>query len=126
MRSARERLDEILRTPGFRGIAALDGDDCIGFAAGFTERWYDSRVFHLKEMCVLSARQQRGIGGEMLDTLLAELADSGVTSIYLLTVRDSRSEAFWERMGFAVSQRMIMMKRHCSVGRAVACRGTEE
>jgi hypothetical protein len=47
----------------------------------------------------------------MLAALLDHLQAAGVNSIYLLTARASLAESFYAKMGFAVSDRMIMMKR---------------
>ena len=105
------RLKDIFDTPGFLGVAACDGQQCVGFAAGCTEKWQDSTVYYLREMCVVPARQQSGVGGRMLAALLDRLQAAGVTSIYLLTARGSLAENFYAKMGFAVSERMIMMKR---------------
>jgi N-acetylglutamate synthase-like GNAT family acetyltransferase len=106
------RLQEIYNTPGFYGVVAAQDGKLLGFAMGYIEQWDKEKVFYLKEMCVKTQLQGRGIGTTILETLEDELSQMGVNKVYLLTARNSSAEAFYNKRGFYVSQKMIMMGKY--------------
>ena len=106
----RDRLDQIIRTPGFFG--AVVGEDSIsGFAFGFSEPWHEGNHFYLKEMCVDHQYQRQGLGSRLMEYLAEELTARGTRRIYLLTARGEMSEAFYSKIGFYTSPKMILMAR---------------
>jgi aminoglycoside 6'-N-acetyltransferase I len=119
------RLEELYRTPGFYGVIAYadeemvppeDSEQGLGFAMGHTERWKRGRPFYLTEMCVMPHRQRRGVGTAIMRVLCQDLAEMDVEAMYLLTLRDSPAEAFYEQCGFNVNSRMILMGKWLETG----------
>lgn len=106
-----QRFDDFYRTPGFYGLMIRDGDEVIGFALGFVERWDKSKLFYLKEMCVASASQRCGVGTALMKLLAEKLREQGVDKLYLHTARDTSAQVFYEKQDFHVSSRMIMMTK---------------
>ena len=111
--AAKGRLGEVLGTPGYYGLVALDGP-AVGFAAGYCETGYAGKVFYLKEMCVDAARQRQGIGRLLLGELQQRLARCGVVHMYLLTRRGGPAESFYAGAGYRASQRTVLMSRNLS------------
>lgn len=107
------RLEEIYRTPGFYGLVAeAEGQGVVGFAMGYAEQWQEQKHFYLKEMCVATQGQRRGIGTAIMQGLEQGLAAMDVEKIYLLTARGSSAEAFYQKCGFYISPKMIMMAKY--------------
>ena len=107
------RLEEMQRTPGSYGVVATEDNRALGFAVGYAEQWQRGRKhFYLKEMCVLPGHQRRGLGTGLMQTLCNELAQMGIEAIYLLTARESSAQAFYERLGFDVNPKMILMGKY--------------
>ena len=107
------RLEEMYRTPGSYGVIASEDNEVLGFAMGCAEQWRRGKKhFYLKEMCVLPDRQRRGIGTEIVETLCRNLTEMGIEAIYLLTARDSPAQAFYEKLGFHVNAKMIMLGKY--------------
>lgn len=106
----RERLGQILATPGFYGVVDVE-DGIVAFAMGFAEPWHEGYHFYLKEMCVAPGFQRKGIGGSLMEHLSDELTVQGVTRIYLLTARGDIAESFYQKSGFYTSPKMILMAR---------------
>jgi ribosomal protein S18 acetylase RimI-like enzyme len=107
------RLEEMYHTPGSYGVIAIDENEVLGFALGYAEQWRRGKKhFYLKEMCVLPSHQRRGIGTAIIKTLCRDLAATGAEAIYLLTARDSPAQTFYERLGFHVNAKMIMMGKY--------------
>ena len=109
MTTAAARFTDLLHTPGFYGVIAIDATEMVGFAAGYTEHWARTQHFYLKELCVAPQHQRQGIGTTLLQTICTELAARGVERISLLTSRVSPAEDFYRKRGFYVSQKMVMM-----------------
>lgn len=107
---ARNRLNDVLATPGFAGVALHQGNDLCGFALGHVEQWSTGRHFQLQEMCVRTDRQRSGIGTALINALEVRL--SGVEQLYLLTARESPAHRFYEHCGFRPARRQgVMLKR---------------
>ncbi|RYD23790.1 MAG: GNAT family N-acetyltransferase [Verrucomicrobiaceae bacterium] len=107
----RERLEQIVRTPGAFGVVVGNGDGLAGFALGFSEPWHEGSHFYLKEMCIAHDRQRQGLGTRLLEFLSGELEGRDTRRIYLLTARGDMSEAFYAKAGFYTSPKMILMAR---------------
>lgn len=108
--TARQRLLDLLDTPGFAGSVLLANDELVGFAMGYSEQWQNNRVFYLTEMCVKTASQRQGFGTRLLRSLEKRLtAEFGATSIYLMTMRGGPAERFYAANGYRINERMVMM-----------------
>jgi ribosomal protein S18 acetylase RimI-like enzyme len=106
-----QRFEDCYHTPGFYGLAATINGAIVGFAIGHIEQWDSSKQFYLKEMCVASEQQRSGIGTALMYALEENLRDQNVEKLYLHTARDTYAQAFYEKQGFYVSPRMIMMAK---------------
>lgn len=111
----RERLEQIVRTPGAFGVVIGGEEKIAGFALGFSEPWHEGTHFYLKEMCVAHDRQRQGLGTRLLDFLSTELEARDTRRIYLLTARGDMSEAFYAKAGFYTSPKMILMARRFEI-----------
>jgi predicted N-acetyltransferase YhbS len=106
----RERLAQIIKTPHSFGVVT-GAPRITGFALGFSEPWHEGSHFYLKEMCVDHAHQRQGLGTALVAFLSEELLKLGSQRIYLLTARGDTSEAFYSKIGFYTSPKMILMAR---------------
>lgn len=109
--SSLERLGACAATPNFLGLVAENEDGIAALAIGYWQRYQDERHFYLLEFCVANERQGEGIGTRMLEALHQRLQDEGVHRIYTLTARETPAQAFYEKRGFYVSPKMILMAR---------------
>ncbi len=123
---ATARLDEVYRTPGAYGVVAEDDATLVGFALGYTEQLNREQHFYLKEMAVAPERQHEGVGTAMLEALCRALAAMGITVIYLLTLRDSPAQAFYEKSGFQVNSGMVVMGKRLQRGMCMIAKRAQE
>ncbi len=107
--SARQRLSEIHRTPGFVGLVLCEKDEIIGFALGYCEERSGMKEYSLQEMCVRNNKQRKGIGAKLLSNLQKKLKEMGVEHIYLITMKDTAAAYFYTKKGYRTNQRMIIM-----------------
>ena len=80
-------------------------------AFGYSQRYQEEMHYFLLEFCVANDRQREGIGGNLLKELHRRLQKSGVSRIYTLTGRETPAQAFYEKGGFYVSPKMVMMAK---------------
>jgi aminoglycoside 6'-N-acetyltransferase I len=107
--AANIRLQETFATPGFIGLGCYVDDQLQGFAIGQCEEWLNNKQFYLKEMCVNTTMQGKGIGKKLLLKLKEVLQQQSVSKIYLLTMRDSPAQHFYAAQGFISSDKMVVM-----------------
>lgn len=108
---AHQRLSDCMATPHFLGLIAEDGAEIVAMAFGFSQRYQDQWHYNLLEFCVAAHRQKEGIGTRLLEELHARLQADGVARIYALTARDTPAQQFYEKCGFYLSPKMILMAR---------------
>jgi ribosomal protein S18 acetylase RimI-like enzyme len=106
-----QRFADCFHTPGFFGLVATIDSEVVGFAIGFMEQWEKSRQFYLKEMCVAPEQQRLGIGTALMSALEKSLKHQNIEKLYLHTARDTHAQVFYEKRGFYVSSKMIMMAK---------------
>lgn len=106
--TARKRLSDILRTPGFQGWAATE-DGLVGFLIGNLEQRCQRLSYCLQEMCVRSGLQRQGIGTRLLDQAKSELAALGTEDLYLLTMAGGPAADFYAKNNFWSNRRHIVM-----------------
>lgn len=107
--SAERRLRQTYGTPEFIGIGYFEEDCLLGFALGYCEDWLDNKIFYLKEMCVQSKLQGKGLGKIVLQRLKEHLKTLQVEKMYLLTMLDSPAQQFYLKQHFTVSERWVVM-----------------
>ena len=103
--SAKERLLHFYESKGFIGLIA-ERDGIVGFALGNSEPFYFGSMFYLREMCIQSDLQHKGLGNQLYLALERELSLAKIHSIYLTTHRETDAASFYTRNGFKCSDKM--------------------
>jgi len=111
LESARGRLSDIVKSPGFVGLVAVSEGEMVGFAAGCCEQWFDGQHFHLREMCVVPELQRRGVGSRLLADLEKKLQQTEIRQVYLLTREGGPAGAFYTKNGYHASSRTVLMSK---------------
>lgn len=113
-RRARQRLADILATPGSAGVCLRRQGALAGFVLGHREHWFSGQHFLLQEMCVAAELQRRGHGRALLSLLIEGLDD--VEEVYLVTAAAGQARFFYESNGFRFSQDHGIMTKRVGVG----------
>jgi GNAT superfamily N-acetyltransferase len=100
----RERLwHQFLTPPGNQTIvyvAADASDQVVGFASGGPERSGDTiYTGELYAIYLLAAYQRRGIGRQLMTTLVSRLFQDGMTALLLWVLAANPARQFYERLG---------------------------
>ena len=109
--SSLQRLADCAATPNSLGMVAEDGNGIAALAFGYWQRYQEEKHYYLLEFCVANERQGEGIGKPLMETLHSRLQADGVNRIYTLTARETPAQDFYEKAGFYVSPKMILMAR---------------
>ena len=107
---ALERLTHFYKSLGFYGVLA-EQSDIVGFALGNIEPFNASSIFYLREMCVETNLQNKGIGEKILQGLEEELYLINVQSIYLATEKTIPAAKFYEKNGFNQDSSMAFYEK---------------
>ena len=106
--TAHRRVSEMISTDTFIGKAAYIDDVTVGFIIGQHEQGDINVQFCLKEFCVKTTAQGKGIGTSLLNALKADLKKRGITHIYLITSHGENTEGFYQRRGFKTVSEIVM------------------
>lgn len=109
-RSAVGRLEDIRRTPGFRGLALWQDGTPLGAVIGRSEHYFDGDCFQIVELWVEPRVQKQGWGQKLLDALIRELRAVHVRRLYLITMRGAATEGFYQKYGFTTQESMCVMQ----------------
>ena len=108
---AERYLMDFVRTPGFMGIVATEGEEVIGFLLGAKRAWWSGDEFFIYEMCVKASVQNQGVGKALLKIVLEKLEADNVATVSLLTDRGIPAEAFYKNNGFEEIERLVYLSR---------------
>ena len=107
--TAEVKLRQLFHTPGFFGLLARAEGLAVGMLMDHFEQQLLGRHFQIKECCVLPDCQRRGVGRALVRELYRHLATEHVTSVSLITMRDSPAHQFYEQNGFRAAYRNFLL-----------------
>jgi [ribosomal protein S18]-alanine N-acetyltransferase len=97
--STRRLLDHDLSAPGRCAVVALAEDRVVGFAAGLLQ--VDEG--HVLDVAVDTGHRRQGVGGRLLEELVARLSAMGAVGVTLEVRRSNLAAlALYRRLGFVV------------------------
>ncbi|QNM90583.1 GNAT family N-acetyltransferase [Aliarcobacter cryaerophilus] len=97
---ANNRLNYIFESKGFVGFIATYENLIWGFVLGNIEPYTKGNAFYLREMCVKTQKQNKGIGKELISHLHHELKNLKIVRSYLITQQNSPASDFYLRNGY--------------------------
>ncbi len=102
------RLSTFIADGIYDGFVAFDGDQAVGFATVYqSHSLYGNGAFGtIPELYVRPAHRSRGIGKQLLTTLIARARERGWSMLEVTTPPlpgFDRTLAFYERSGFAIT-----------------------
>ena len=106
--TAIRRIKEIMSIDTFIGKVAYIDDVPFGIIIGQSEQGDVNVQFCLKEFCVKTTAQNKGIGTSLLNALKEDLKSKGIRHIYLITSHGENTEGFYQRRGFKTVSEIVM------------------
>jgi ribosomal protein S18 acetylase RimI-like enzyme len=104
-----ERLSDFLACSKSIALKAVKDREICGFLFGKIQQCNGVTSYDLEEICVSNTIQRHGIGKRLVGTLEKILTKKGVSSIYLITQRDSVPSNFYSALGFTENQSLMVV-----------------
>ena len=104
-------IEDIFRSPGFLGFLYYQDDRLAGFCIGSINDYFFDPQYEIKELAIRVESQRQGTGSKMLLEIEQNLAQNGVTLIFLHTSRTIPAYRFYIKNGYApVDDNVYFMK----------------
>ncbi len=97
---ARRHLEQTLKTPGFVGLVAEEGERVVGVVTGTSRCGATGDYALLDDMFVDHDLRGQGIGRRLMDELKRRLAQQGVIAVALFAQATSHAADFYRAYGF--------------------------
>lgn len=104
-------LLEIINTPNFVGLIAVENGKPVGMLMGNIKTWWTGNSFYVEELLVDIDKQRIGVGTKLLLRIEETLLSKNVSSIYLHTRKDFPAFKFYEKLGFKLDPPMCMLSK---------------
>lgn len=109
--TASKRIDEMMSTSTFLGMAKYIDNKLAGVIFGRSEQNFDGVVFQIQEFFVDNKIKGQGIGTSLLNELTDELKRIGIKQVVLLTIRGEMTEGFYNRKGFTTLDEIAFLTK---------------
>lgn len=109
--NATEYLSDYFEQKKFIGYVYEENNEIIGCIFALCKISGSKKEIYVNEMAVLPDRQGRGIGKQLLNTVLEYSSKMGLAGVVLYTSEYAPAAKFYENNGFKVSQGTICMYR---------------
>ncbi|MFC3284480.1 GNAT family N-acetyltransferase [Litchfieldella rifensis] len=116
---ALRRLVHFHDSSGFVGVVA-HRQEVVGFALGNLEPFCTGTLFYLREMCIETTQQSKGVGTQLYHVLQRELETRHVRAVYLATDRGIPAASFYQGLGFRCSDNMAFYAKRLVAPSSVA------
>ncbi|WEO67927.1 GNAT family N-acetyltransferase [Rhizobium rhizogenes] len=100
------RIEELLATPGWLGVGAIEDNKLCGFALGFPLTTVAGRGLYVAEVAVLPAYQRQRIGTKLLKLLEEEARISGFLNIWLVSQNEGAAAAYYDANAYRQSAKL--------------------
>ena len=93
----------------FLGFVAEKDGRVVAASLGFQKPWIKGMEYYIDEYFVDPDLQGQGIGSTLMGQIKERLAQKGISAVMLCTERDVPARVFYERMGFSIAERMVLL-----------------
>ena len=95
----------------FTGYAAMLDDKVVALSIGFKKPWINGIEYYIDEFCVSYEMQGSGIGSGFIREIEKDIERKGMNAIILNTEAGYPAQKFYEKNGFKVMDRLIILAK---------------
>ena len=95
----------------FTGYAAMLDDKVVALSIGFKKPWINGIEYYIDEFCVSYEMQGSGIGSWFIREIEKDIEKKGMNAIILNTEAGYPAQKFYEKNGFKVMDRLIILAK---------------
>ena len=103
------RINDYLQNPMAIGYEARQDGIIVGFLMGYMTSYLGVKEFHIQDFVISVDFSRMGLGSKMLSLVQQDVKRRGVEAINLLTLRDPRTEGFYNKNGYEINSNLVFM-----------------
>jgi aminoglycoside 6'-N-acetyltransferase I len=101
------RINDYLQNPMAIGYEARQDGIIVGFLMGYMTSYLG--VKDIQDFVISVDFSRMGLGSKMLSLVQQDVERRGVEAINLLTLRDPRTEGFYNKNGYEINSNLVFM-----------------
>jgi len=105
------RINDYLQNPMAIGYEAHQDGTIVGFLMGYMTSYLGVKEFHIQDFVISVDFSRMGLGSKMLSLVQQDVERRGVEAINLLTLRDPRTEGFYNKNGYEINSNLVFMNK---------------
>lgn len=105
------RINDYLQNPMAIGYEARQDGIIVGFLMGYMTSYLGVKEFHIQDFVISVDFSRMGLGSKMLSLVQQDVERRGVEAINLLTLRDPRTEGFYNKNGYGINSNLVFMNK---------------
>ncbi len=102
-------VKELLESKQAYGLEYVTDGKVAGFILGTSMLFHYGRTFEINDLAVDPSYQKKGIAKKLMEVLLSDLEKQDIVGVHLITAAEAFLPEFYERFGFQVEKRVILM-----------------
>jgi aminoglycoside 6'-N-acetyltransferase I len=79
---------------------------------GYTFHWWQGKDYFIKEFCIKTDEQNKGLGYTFLMEMESYLVDQGLKAIYLMTEKEIPAFNFYHKNGYKLLKDSVMFAKN--------------
>lgn len=111
---ATTHVRELLESKQAYGLECVVNEQVAGFVLGSSMLFHYGRSFEVNDLAVARQYQHQGIGRALLQQLLDDLWQQGISDVHLITAAEGTLPHFYESFGFEKAHEVMLMG--CNIG----------
>jgi len=105
------RINDYLQNPMAIGYEARQDGIIVGFLMGYMTSYLGVKEFHIQDFVISVDFSRMGLGSKMLSLVQQDVERRGGEAINLLTLRDPRTEGFYNKNGYEINSNLVFMNK---------------
>lgn len=105
------RINDYLQNPMAIGYEARQDGIIVGFLMGYMTSYLGVKEFHIQDFVISVDFSRMGLGSKMLSLVQQDVERRGVEAINLLTLRDPRTEGFYNKNGYEINSNLVFLNK---------------
>ncbi len=109
--TATKKWKRVISNPNYEGYIAYDNDKIVGYIGGVHEMYYMGDTFVIEDFFVINAKQQKGVGTQILNWFEEHLKNNDVIMVRFFTSRIPQQEGYYKKRKYKPWNDIVMMAK---------------
>ena len=105
-------LKDLMDQNNSMSLGYIINGELKGLSLGYTFHWWQGKDYFIKEFCIKTEEQSKGLGTAFLKEIETYLVDQGLKAIYLMTEKEIPAFNFYHKNGFKLLKDSVMFAKN--------------